>query len=79
MQVGGTNYNRGRSKELPASNGLLPTGRQVVKEITKDLRCLSSLITRGRRLKLGGIAVAEIGRVLFIASGVTDTVRACRH
>jgi hypothetical protein len=52
IQVDATNYNWGRSRKLPASNGLEPIGRQVVKEITEDLRCLSSLNTRGRRLKL---------------------------
>lgn len=52
IQVDATNYNWGRSRKLPASNGPEPIGRQVVKEITEDLRCLSSLNTRGRRLKL---------------------------
>lgn len=31
-----------------------------------------------KKVEVGGIVVAEIGRVLFFTSGVTDTVRACR-
>jgi hypothetical protein len=32
-----------------------------------------------KKVEVGGIVVAEIGRVLFFTSGATDTVRACRH
>lgn len=31
-----------------------------------------------KKVEVGGIVVAEIGRVLFFTPGVTDTVRACR-